>query len=103
MIKMVLGIICTVLGILGVFGFFSGNLTFIFIGGISGLVENIIGISSGQQKSLMTAIIAVIIGIIYSSSIGLPFWIGVLIGLCFESAIIGVLGWISLAFMYRRF
>ena len=100
---MILGVISTILGVLGVFGFFSGNLILVLIGGISGLVENIIGISSGQQKSLMTSIIAVILGIIYSSSIGLTFWVGALIGLCFESAIMGILGWVSFAFMYRKF
>jgi|BioPla2DNA2_1021312.scaffolds.fasta_scaffold78753_1 hypothetical protein len=93
---MLLGIICTILGVLGVYGFFSANLILVIIGGIASIIENLLGVISGQQKSLMTPILAIIIGAIYASSAGIPVWIGVFIGLCFESAIMGILGFVGL-------
>ena len=96
---MILGVICTILGCLGVYGVFADNMTLVIIGGIAGLVENLIGISTGQQKSLTTAIIAAIIGIIFASSQGESIWIGIMTGLCFESVIMGVFGWVTIAIM----
>jgi len=96
------GIIATILGALGVFGFLSGNMILIIIGGVAGLAVNIVGLLAGQQKSVITATIAIIAGIFYSSSVGLPFWIGALIGLSFETAIAGIVGWIMVAMVYRK-
>lgn len=93
---MIMGIIFTFLGLLGVYGFFSMNFLLLTLGGIAGIVSNLIGIISGQQRSIMTAILAIIIGIIYASSVNLSIWTGVLIGMCFESAIMGILGFGSL-------
>jgi len=91
--QLILGIIGTALGILGVYGFFTYNGLFVLIGGIAGLIGNLIGIVSGQQKSLATAIIASVIGAGYAAASGMPIWFGVLIGLSFESAITGILGY----------
>lgn len=96
--EVLFGIITTLAGILGVIGFFIHNMTLVIIGGVSGLVVNIIGLLSGQQKSILTATIAVVAGIIYSSAAGLSFWMGGLIGLSFSTAIAGIVGWIM---MYR--
>lgn len=100
---MIIPIISIGLGILGVYGFFSGNIIFIMIGGIYGFIENLIGIFSGQQKSLSTAIIACIIGSIYAISKGLPIWFGILIGLCFETTIVGLIGLSMFVFMYYTY
>jgi uncharacterized membrane protein len=93
---MLLAIVGTILGLIGVYGFFTGYLILPIIAGVFGIIENLIGIFSGQQKSLMTAIIACIIGVIYSSSVGLPFWIGIIIGMCFESALMGIISVVGL-------
>ena len=93
---MLLGIICTILGILGVYGVFSGSLILVLIGGTAGIIENTIGIVSKQQNNLVTAILASVIGMVYAISIGIPFWIGIFIGLCFESALIGIIGFVGL-------
>jgi len=90
---MILGIISTFLGGLGVYGFFKGNLILIIIGGTAGAIENLIGITSGQQKGLFTAIGFAIAGVYFTVSNGGPIWFGILLGLSFEAAIIGVLGW----------
>jgi len=71
--------------------YFVSNILLI-IGGLAGVFENIVGISSGKQNSLFTVIIAVIIGVIYSSNLGLLMWLGILIGLTFENAIMGLFG-----------
>lgn len=99
---MILGLICTVLGITGVYGFISGGMALVLIGGIAGLVENLVGIMTGEQNNLVTATIGVIAGIIYSSSVRLPFWYGASVGLCFESAIMGIVGFLMLAAVRRK-
>jgi len=96
---MLLGIICTILGVLGVYGTFSGSLILVLIGGTAGIIENIVGVVSKQQNNLITATLASVIGIIYAISSGIPFWIGVFIGMCFESTIMGFIGFSALLFM----
>ncbi len=97
-----LGIIATILGALGIFGFFNDNMTLIIIGGVAGLAVNILGLLSGQQKSILTASIAVIAGIIYSSTVGLPFWVGAFIGLTFGTTITGIIGWVMIAMAKKK-
>jgi hypothetical protein len=96
---MIVGLIVTGLGVVGSVGFFSGNLTLVAIGGIAALVEILIGIYTGELRSITTAVIGAILGVIYASTAGISIWLGFVIGLCFESAISGVLslvvvGWI---------
>lgn len=93
----IMGLIGTILGVLGVYGFFAGNFTLVIIGGLAGLIENIIGTVSGQQTSLFTAIFAIIVGLIYAFFADLALWKGIFIGLCFEQAIMGGLTFVGLA------
>jgi hypothetical protein len=90
---MILGIICTIVSIVGLCGLFVGNTILVIIGGVAGIIETLVGIISGEQKSLVTSILAIIIGIIYAIFSGTALWLGVFIGLCFESVIMGVLSW----------
>jgi hypothetical protein len=99
---MILNIITTLLGMLGVYGVFTANVPLIFIGGIAGLLENIIGIISRQQNNLMTATVSVIIGVIVALSSGMTFWYGALAGLSFECTIMGVLGWLGVLVVSRK-
>lgn len=99
---MLFGIIATILGALGVFGFFSNNMTLIIIGGVTGLAVNILGLLSGQQKSILTASIAVIVGIVYSSIVGLSFWIGAFIGLSFCTTVTSIAGWVMISMSKKK-
>jgi hypothetical protein len=97
--RMIIGLIATSLGVVGSIGFFSGNFTLVAIGGIAAFIEILIGIYTGELRSITTAVIAAIVGVLYASTASIPIALGVVIGLCFESAISGillfaVLGWV---------
>jgi len=87
---MLLGIFVTILAFLGIFGFYVDNMFLLTVGAIAVIIETIIGLISGELKSPLTQIIALIVGYIIVKD----FWIGAAIGLCFESVILSVLGWI---------
>jgi uncharacterized membrane protein len=94
-----LGLIISPLAILGAYGIFTNNFTFFIIGAIAAIVELIIGIFTGQLKSLFTIIIAIIMGVIYATINGLSIVTGILIGLCIESAIMGFFGLLTYGIM----
>ena len=99
---MLFGIVIAALSILGIIGFFSGNFLFVLIAGIISIIENLIGVFSGMQKSRATAIIASIIGGVYATWNGIPIWFGILIGLTFESAIMEVYGLVFTIIMLKK-
>ena len=94
---MVLSVITTILGGLGIIGIFIGQPIYIVVGGIAGIIENLIGITSGAQKSLSSAIIAGFIGGAVGLGSGAGVLLGILGGLCFESFLMGVIGYIGVA------
>lgn len=96
--KMILGIISGFLGLLGVYGFFAGYPYLVIIGGISGIIENFIGVTSKQQKSLSTVVVAIILAFIFVGRY-FPWWFTVLIAITFESALMALLGLLFIAFM----
>lgn len=96
MAAVVIGAITTIISILGIYGWFSGHLTLVIIGGVAAIIEILIGLLSGELRSILTSVIAVIIGGIYISTLGGPLWFGALLGLCFENAIMQILGYITL-------
>lgn len=92
-LPMILGLISFVISLIGVILFFLNISSlvgiFILIGGTLGLLENLIGIFSGRQNSLITLIF--IEGIAFLLLRGqIPWWLIVLIGAMFESAIMGL-------------
>lgn len=93
---MILGTIGVILGYLGVYGFFTGNLLLVFIGGAAGIAENVRGISTRKQKTVMPLIIFSTIAVMYSISVKNPWWIGLLVGACFETAVTGMISIVAL-------
>lgn len=96
---MILGLISTALGLLGVIGIYTYNGLFILIGGGFGIVSNVIGVLFGGQNNLVTLGLAGFIGVLYGNSIGVPLWFGFLMGATYEAAIMGILGYAWLAWM----
>jgi hypothetical protein len=90
---MILGLLSFIVSFIGVILFFLNVSSlvgiFIFIGGSLGLLENLIGILSGRQNSLVTLIIIEIIAFLILQG-QIPWWLIILIGAMFESAIMGV-------------
>lgn len=96
---MIITLITIIFGGYGIYGIFTYQATPIVIGGLAAIINLVSGLSSGQLKSLTTTIVFSAGGIIWSSSIGAPFWIGLFAGLCWENLIMGIFGLISLADM----
>lgn len=96
---MVINIICTILSGLGIYGFYTNNYILLIIGTIAVIAEFLIGFFTNQSKELipMTAIVGAIIGIIVTHKL----WIGICIGICFESVILTLVGWF-LMFVFKK-
>lgn len=93
---MILNIITFIFSILGIIGFYSNNNIFLYIGMAMVLFEMIIGILSGQLRTIGTYILASIIGIIFTKE----FIVGIAIGLCYESVIMTFISWLMLILGY---
>ena len=55
--------------------------------GFAGFLSNLYGLATGQLKNLYPTIVILFFDIIWSNSLGLPIWIGILAELCWESVI----------------
>lgn len=88
----------TLLCLLGVYGFYSDNFSFLIIGCIASLIGRFIAIITGQFRGFFSMAGFIIVGIIYAIFTGIEIWMGALIGLCFEQAIMGTLGIAMLLF-----
>lgn len=86
---MLINLICTLLSVLGIYGFYSDNYIFLIIGSIAVIFETIIGLITGELKGLFIEIIASIIGIFFTKNI----LVGIGVGLCYESIIMSICGW----------
>jgi len=91
----ILFIITSGLGVAGFFGFFIGHTNLVFLGGIAVAVEIVVGLLTRELRSLNTIVLAMFLGVIYSSIKGLPVWYGCMVGLCFESVITMAIGIVS--------
>lgn len=97
---MILGIIATIFSLLGIYGYFSGNTIFLYIGLSFVIVEHIVGIVSGKQKSLSTVWIALLfaIGMIFA---GVNWIQAIAVCLCFESTICFFAGLLVIFFIRK--
>ena len=95
---MIIGIICTALGLAGVVGIFLDIIWLVVLGGIADILENAIVVISGAQNNLFFIGLAIVIGIVWATSTGHPIWFGVLVGACWESTISAILTVILFSF-----
>ena len=90
--------IIMIFSILGIFGFYSDVKLLLTIAGIILIIDNLYSFISGQLKSLGLPIFASIIGLIIVDDI----WQGICIGLCFETIISSLLGFLMIAFFAKN-
>lgn len=95
---MILGIICFLFSILGVYGFYNDLYFLTYIAFVLCFLENLLGRFNGSSKTIMPFFIACIIGIIFTRD----FWLGISIGSCFETIITFVGGIILLLFIKNK-
>lgn len=96
---MLTNFVMIIISILGIYGFYSDTQLLLTIAGILIIIENLYGRFSGQLKTLSIPIIAAVVGVIVIGNI----WRGIAIGLCFETIIFSLLGWIYIAFIAKHF
>lgn len=85
---MLIGMFCTVLAIISIYGYFIGNNFLFIIGVVAIVIELLYGIITNQLKTLMPTAISATVGIVCCKNV----WIGIGIGLCFEQVIMFLLG-----------
>ena len=88
---MVLGLIIFIVCLLGIVGFYEGNLTLTYLGMILGIIEHIIGITTGQEKGLTTLWLAFWLAV-GGTFAGNNFFEMLAICVCFENVICFGLG-----------
>lgn len=86
---MILSIVSAITSTLGIIGIWQGITYLIIIGAIVDIIENLIGVYSGEQNSLFTMFLAIVIGFIVGSRKNTIF-ISICSALCIESFIMFV-------------
>ncbi len=86
----------TISVILGFIGFFADINWLLFLAGGVYIIDIFIQVFLGEQKSLLTSIVAALIAVVVSRRNDYPVIQGVCFGLCVEGAIMTILGIISL-------
>ena len=89
---MVLGIICFIFAVAGIIGFYNDLYILTYIGFGLSIFECLLGRFEGTSKTMLTTVIAGIIGWIFVKD----FWLGLAIGVCFENAIMFIGGCIMI-------
>ena len=92
---MILGIICFILSLLGIYGFYNELYILTYIAFGFCLFDNVLGRLFGTLKSMKIFFLACIIGFIIVKK----FWLGIAIGVCFEEVISFIGGIIYIGFM----
>lgn len=80
---MIFGIICFIVSIFGIIGYYNESFTITYIAFVLCLLENIFGKITGESKTMQFFIISCIIGWIATEN----FKLGITIGACFENVI----------------
>ena len=91
MLKIIIQTIISVaLPLMGIIGYFYGNNIFLYIASIVIAAEAIIGLITGELKSLFTYILEIIIGLIIALIIHSDIWHTILLTLCFVELILEI-------------
>lgn len=94
MLDMLISILC----IVGVYGFFTGFTFLLFIGCTAAVIWNLVRIFTGQFRIYFGLFFFLAVGIIISIKADIGILWGIAIGLCFEQAVMGFMGIITLLF-----
>ncbi len=90
---MIVSIFCTVLSIVGIYGYFIDNNILLIVGVGSIIIELLYGIFTKKLKTITPFVISIAIGITCCKNI----WKGIGIGLCFCHIIMFLPGFILMA------
>ena len=94
MISFLIGLVGSIMGCVAFFS--SGSQPLLIIGAVLCIVEMLIGLLSGQLKSLIPDIVVMVIGMIIAGFRGYKLWVGAALGLCISTLVLSIFGIIML-------
>lgn len=96
---MIFSFITFALSVVGIIGFYIDNNLLLYLGAFFALIDIVISTYSDQTNNFITPILAIFIGIICCNDIVRGF----AIGLCFENAILFIIGLTTILISYRTY
>lgn len=93
---MILGILGFVFSIMGIVGYFNGMSVLLAISAVCIVAEAVIGLCTGELRSLSTYIVAVIIGYFVAVFTKANVLSTVAVALCFEDLVLGIISLVYL-------
>lgn len=98
---MIISIIVFIFCVLGVYGNYNNNLTFLYVGSGVAILETILELFSGQARNLTTQWLAILMGCGMAMA-GESLIRSIALCLCFENVIMFVLGSLFILFTYKK-
>lgn len=90
MISFIIGLVGSIMGCVAFF--ITGSPTLLIIGAVLCVVEMLLGLLSGELRTIMPDVIVVIIGVIIAWRTGYKLWVGAALGLCISTLVLSILG-----------
>lgn len=97
---MILSIIIAILCGVGIYGFYNGMIILTYVGMVAAILEVVIGIVSGELKSLSSIWFCVLLAI-GATFAGQNFFSSLAICLCYENIIMWIAGIIFMIYNYK--
>ena len=90
MISFIIGLVGAIMGCVAFF--VTGSPTLLIIGAALCVVELLLGLLSGELRTIMPDVIVVVIGVIIAGRMGYKLWVGAALGICVSTLILSILG-----------
>ncbi len=90
MISFIIGLVGSIMGCVAFF--ITGSPALLIIGAVLCVVEMLLGLLSGELRTIMPDVIVVIIGVIIAWRTGYKLWVGAALGLCISTLVLSILG-----------
>lgn len=90
MISFLIGLVGSIMGCVAFF--ITGSPTLLIIGAALCVIEMLLGLLSGELRTIMPDVIVVVIGMFIARRIGYKLWVGAALGLCISTLVLSILG-----------
>lgn len=103
MFILISGIVSTIMAVIGIVFYFLDNQTITIIAAVFSLIDSFVQVVYGDQKHWISETITIFIAIIISVIFELSLFGTLAIFICFENALLTILGYIFLPSIIKRF
>lgn len=94
MISFIIGLVGSIMGCVGFF--VTGSKALLIIGALLCVVEILLGLFSGQLRTIFPDVLAMVIGGFIAGKKGYLIWSGAAVGLCISTLVLSIVGLIML-------